>query len=149
MTATTCRPFGLTATVVMESSWEPTWKSSLQVWMLIKRITPSWLTTPRVCRDDNTKRAYTFKVGKGHQVKSEHTHRTNKQGTEEVCTWLAPLSKLSGRNSICRTVRTCVGIWITLISCLLSRHHRWSRFERPPAARLFPSLSTQVRHINV
>lgn len=48
MIATTCLPLGLTATAVMASSWEPMWKFSLQVWMLMNRITPSWLNTPSV-----------------------------------------------------------------------------------------------------
>lgn len=110
--------------------------------MLMRRITPSWLSTPRVCWED-TQRG-------GHRLHVEKCYRSMDAEKLTSCclhTWLAPPSKRSGRNSSCRTVRTCVGIWITRTSCLLSRHHRWSRLERPPAARLLPSLPAHVRSL--
>jgi len=38
------------------------------------------------------------------------------------------------------TVLTFGGIRITLKSCRLSRHHKWTKLERPAAASVFPSL---------
>lgn len=48
MTATRYRPPWLTAALLILFSTPPTSNRSLQVWILMKRIIPSWLKTPRV-----------------------------------------------------------------------------------------------------